>query len=216
VNLFTAPPRAEDGSLLLGGLPASEMVAAYGTPLVVIETEVLDARISAYLDTARRHNIDVSYAGKALLVKALAKHLRDRGLALDCCSLGELVTAESVGYPPERLTLHGCGKSTEELEAAVVGRVGRVVVDNFEELARLAALSRGERPVSVVLRVNTGIEAHTHEFVRTGGEDTKFGFPLIDLSRALAFAAHEPGLLLVGFHSHIGSQIVDSAPFIAN
>jgi diaminopimelate decarboxylase len=216
VNLFMAPPRAVNGSLLLGGVPASELVAAYGTPLVVIETEVLDARLSAYLDIARRLNIDVAYAGKALLVKALAEHLRDCGLSLDCCSLGELVTAESARYPPERITLHGCGKSTEELEAVVAGRVGRVVVDNFEELFRLAALSRRERPVPVILRVNTGIEAHTHEFVRTGGDHTKFGFPLADLSRALAFVAQEPGLLPIGFHSHIGSQIVESAPFIAN
>jgi diaminopimelate decarboxylase len=216
MHFLISPPRAEDGSLSLGGFPASELAASYGTPLIVIDTDMLNARIAAFRDTAQRLDIDLAYAGKALLVKALAKHLCDLGLALDCCSIGELVTAEAVSYPPERVYLHGCGKTPEELEAAAQGRVGRVVVDNFEELGRLAALSRSERPVSVILRVNTGIEAHTHEFVRTGGDDTKFGFSLSDIERALAMTACEPGLVLLGLHSHIGSQIVDAEPFIAN
>jgi diaminopimelate decarboxylase len=215
-HMLFSPDRAENGSILIGGVPASELAASYGTPLVVIDVDTLDARIAAFLQTAQRLDIDVAYAGKALLVKALAVHLRDAGLSLDCCSLGELVTAEAASYPAERIYLHGCGKPTEELQAAVDGRVGRVVVDNFDELERLGAMSRNAAPVSVILRVNTAIEAHTHEFVRTGGDNTKFGFALSDMARACAFTAAEPGLLLLGIHAHIGSQIVDSMPFIAN
>ena len=216
MHLLLSPQRAENGSITIGGVPASELAASYGTPLVVIDTDILDARIAAFAQTAQRVGIDVAYAGKALLVKALAVHLRDAGLSLDCCSLGELITAEAAGYPAQRIYLHGCGKSTEELQAAVEGRVGRVVVDSFDELERLAALARADRPVSVIIRVNTGIEAHTHEFVRTGGDNTKFGFGLGDVDRAFAFTAQEPALVLLGIHAHIGSQIVDGMPFIAN
>ena len=102
------------------------------------------------------------------------------------------------------------------MQAAVDGRVARVVVDGAEELHRLAALSRAERPIDILLRINTGIEAHTHEFVRTGGENTKFGFALDDIDAVFAEIAAEPALRLVGLHSHIGSQIVEGAPFVAN
>lgn len=216
MHLLLSPPRAENGAISIGGVPASELAASYGTPLIAIDTDILDARIAAFSESAQRLGIEVGYAGKALMVKALALHLRDSGLTLDCCSLGELITAEAVQYPPERIYLHGCGKSTDELQAVVDGRVGRIVVDGFDELERLAALARAETPVLVILRANTGIEAHTHEFVRTGGDNTKFGFALSDIDRAFAFTAAEPGLILHGMHAHIGSQIIDSAPFIAN
>jgi diaminopimelate decarboxylase len=117
---------------------------------------------------------------------------------------------------------HGCGKTDAELQAVVDGRVAFDVVDNGEELARLAAIAanahrgKGAPPVDVMLRVNTGIEAHTHAFVRTGGENTKFGIPLEQLPGVLARVAELPQLRLIGLHAHIGSQIADHAPFVSN
>lgn len=210
------PLRAADGSLQLGGLPAAELAASYGTPLIVIDTAVFDLAVAEMTAVAEELDVEVAYAGKALLIKALAERLKATALHLDCCSLGEILTAEAVRFPAERMYLHGCGKTNEELQAAVDGRVGRIVVDGFDELGRLAALSRNGRPVRIVLRFNTGIEAHTHEFVRTGGENTKFGFALGDADRAFAAVAAEPALHLVGLHAHIGSQIIDAQPFLAN
>ncbi|MDB5029227.1 MAG: lysA, partial [Candidatus Eremiobacteraeota bacterium] len=147
---------------------------------------------------------------------ALAEHLAATPLRLDVCSLGELVTAERGGFPAGRLYFHGCGKTDEELRAIVDRRVAFDVIDNDEELERLRALAPLSEPVDVMLRVNTGIEAHTHAFIRTGGENTKFGFPLDGLAAALARIAELPQLRLIGLHAHIGSQISEIGPFLAN
>ena len=216
MSYLDQPARALDGSLQLGGLPASELAASYGTPLIVIDLSIFEEQCATLMKIAQPLGIEVAYAAKAFLVGAFAQRLTTTPLLLDCCSLGEVATAEAAGFAPERIYLHGCGKSTEELEIAVEGRVGRIIVDGFDELYRLAALSRIERPLSIVLRFNSGIEAHTHECIRTGGDNTKFGFALADAAKAFAFIAAEPALRFVGLHSHIGSQILDSEPFIAN
>jgi diaminopimelate decarboxylase len=216
MSVLNNPSRAIDGSLEIGGLPTSELAASYDTPLIIIDTAQFDATIADIDATAASLGVEVAYAGKALLVVALAQRLRSTRLYLDCCSLGELLTAEVAGFPAERIYLHGCGKTQDELQAVVDGRVGRIIVDGFDELGRLAAMSRIERPVSVVLRFNTAIEAHTHEFIRTGGENTKFGFALEEADEAFAWVEREPALKLVGLHAHIGSQVIDPYPFIAN
>ncbi len=206
-------PRA---GLVLGGVPAATLAEQYGTPLLALDTDVLDANVAFFAALGARYGVDVSYAGKALLFVALARRLAASPLGLDVCSLGELLTAERAGFAPERLVLHGCGKNAAELEAAVRGRVGRVVVDHFDELAQLSAAARPDRPVAVLLRLNTGIEAHTHAYVRTGGEDSKFGFSREDLLAAVAGALAAPGLRLIGIHSHLGSQIFDASPYAAS
>jgi diaminopimelate decarboxylase len=193
-----------------------ELAAVYGTPLLVIDTDVLDRNVAFFAALGARYGLDVSYAGKALLFVALARRLAASPLGLDVCSLGELLTAERAGFAPERLVLHGCGKSAAELRAAAGGRVGRVVVDHRDELAQLAAAADPDRPVAVLLRLNSGIEARTHAYVRTGGEDSKFGFSRADMPAAVAAALAAPGLRLVGIHSHLGSQIFDAAPFSAS
>lgn len=201
----------------IGGVPARELAQTYGTPLFVVDLDELDLEIARFCDAFRTRGITVAYAGKALLLTALAEHLAATPLRLDVCSLGELVTAERGGFPAGRLYFHGCGKTDAELAAIVEGRVAFDVIDNDEELERLAALaSDAAATVDVMLRVNTGIEAHTHAFIRTGGENTKFGFGLDRLPQALARLAALPQLRLIGLHSHIGSQISETAPFVAN
>lgn len=205
-----------DGELALGGIRASELAERYGTPLLVLDLDTLDAAIARFERACRPHGVEIAYAGKALLLVALARHLAGTSLLLDVCSLGELAAAERAGFASERMILHGCGKNDEELAAAAAGRVGTIVVDNLDELRRLAQLARPERPVEVLLRVNTGIEAHTHEFVRTGGDKTKFGMSGGEIGAAAALLAETPALRFTGVHSHIGSQIYEANAFAQN
>jgi diaminopimelate decarboxylase len=142
--------------------------------------------------------------------------LAARGVGLDVCSLGELVTAERAEFPRERLTLHGAGKSDEELAAAAAGRVGAIVVDGLDELRRLAVMPAVSPSLSVLLRLNSGIEAHTHAFVRTGGDDTKFGLHQRDEDEAAAILRTNPQLRFDGLHAHVGSQIYQQQAFLAN
>jgi diaminopimelate decarboxylase len=200
----------------IGGTPARELAATYGTPLFTIDLDVLDLEVDRLLAACAPRGIAIGYAAKAFLCAALAEHLAATPLRLDVCSLGELVTAERGGFPAGRIYFHGCGKTDDELRAIVAGRVAFDVIDNVEELERLARLAAGCEPVAVMLRVNTGIEAHTHAFIRTGGENTKFGFSLDHLPMIFARLAALPQLRLIGLHSHLGSQIADLAPFLAN
>jgi diaminopimelate decarboxylase len=200
----------------LGGVNARELAETYGTPLFVIDLDELDLEIDRFAGAFATREIAVGYAGKAFLCAALAEHLAATPLRLDVCSLGELLTAERGGFPAQRMYFHGCGKTPEELAAIVERRVAFDVIDNREELERLAAIAPASDPVDVMLRLNTGIEAHTHAFVRTGGENTKFGIPVAQLPAVLARLAELPQLRLIGLHAHIGSQIAEPAPFLAN
>jgi len=200
----------------LGGVSARELAETYGTPLFVVDLDELDLEIDRFGRAFGAREIAVGYAGKAFLCAALAEHLAATPLRLDVCSLGELVTAERGGFPSARMYFHGCGKTGEELRAIVERRVAFDVIDNREELERLAALAPASDPVDVMLRINTGIEAHTHAFVRTGGENTKFGIPVAQLPAALVRVAELPQLRLIGLHAHIGSQIAELEPFLAN
>jgi diaminopimelate decarboxylase len=200
----------------LGGVSARELADAYGTPLFVIDLDELDLEIDRFVRACTPHGIAIGYAGKAFLCGALAEHLAATPLRLDVCSLGELVTAERGGFPAGRMYFHGVGKSDDELRAIVDRRVAFGVIDNHEELERLAPLASQNDPVDVMLRVNTGISAHTHAFVRTGGENTKFGVAVNRLPGIFARIAALPQLRLIGLHAHIGSQISEVAPFLAN
>jgi diaminopimelate decarboxylase len=201
----------------LGGVPAHELADEYGTPLHLIDLDIFELDVDRFMRAFDARGITVGYAGKAFLCIALAELIAQTNVRIDVCSLGELITAERGGVPAHRLYFHGCGKTDDELRAIVERRVAFDVIDNAEELERLAGLARGvDVPVDVMLRINTGIEAHTHEYVRTGGENTKFGFPLPALDAAFARIAQLPQLRLIGVHAHIGSGIVDTAPFVEN
>ena len=200
----------------LGGVAMETLAALYGTPLLVIDTDVLDQSVARFAALGSELGLDVSYAGKALLVVALARRLAATPLGLDVCSLGELLTAERAGFPVARLVMHGCAKTSAELAAVASGRVGRTVIDNSAEIAHLGSLAHEATPIRVLLRVNTGIEAHTHAHVRTGGEDSKFGLSPSDVPAAIDAVLAAPALRLAGFHSHLGSQIFDAAPYVAS
>jgi diaminopimelate decarboxylase len=176
----------------------------------------VDAAIARLSRGAESSELEISYAAKAFATIAFFRHLARHPIGLDVCSLGELVTAERAGFPPERLTLHGAGKSDEELRAVCDGRVGFVVADGIEELERLAELGRAGCRAGLILRLNVGIEAHTHAFVRTGGDDTKFGIAPRDEAAALAVLRANPQLRFAGLHAHVGSQIFHMQVYVAN
>jgi diaminopimelate decarboxylase len=184
---------------------------------VVLDLDLVDAAIEE-LERACTHetsNVEIAYAAKAFICTAFAAHLARRAVSLDVCSLGELFTAERAGFPAARITLHGAGKSDEELQAAAAGRVGCIAIDAVEELDRFAQLAR-ETAACVLLRLNTGIQAHTHSFVRTGGDDTKFGIHPRDEAAAIDILRARPQIRFQGLHAHIGSQIYQSDAFVAN
>ncbi|MBG0813053.1 diaminopimelate decarboxylase [Planomonospora sp. ID82291] len=203
-----------DGSITIGGVDVRDLAEQYGTPLYVVDEEDFRSRCRDYRSAFEGG--EVHYAAKAFLCREAARWIMQEGLGLDVCSAGELAVALSVGFPPERITMHGNNKSPAELERAVQAGIGHIVVDSFEEIARLGFLAdrHGVRP-KVLIRVTVGVEAHTHEFIATAHDDQKFGLSLN--SGAAAEAARRilalPQLELVGLHSHIGSQITDTAGF---
>ncbi|MHB8339918.1 MAG: diaminopimelate decarboxylase, partial [Mycobacteriales bacterium] len=159
----------------------------------------------------------VYYAAKAFLCTQVARWIAEEGLSLDVCTGGELAVALHAGFPPERLLLHGNNKSLSELRAAVRAGVGCIAVDSLEEIGRLAGVTAeaGAGRQRVFVRVTPGVEAHTHEFVATGQEDQKFGFSLASgaAAEAVRRVLEVPTLHLAGLHTHIGSQIFDTAGF---
>ncbi|NYI06410.1 diaminopimelate decarboxylase [Allostreptomyces psammosilenae] len=206
--------RGEDGVLRLGGVPVTQLAAEFGTPAYFLDEDDFRARARAWREAFA--GADVFYAGKAFLSRAVVRWLVEEGLNLDVCSGGELAVALAGGMPAERLALHGNNKSRAELAAAVEAGVGRIVVDSFEEIERLDAIAR-ERGVrqGVLVRVTVGVEAHTHEFIATAHEDQKFGLALAggQAAEAVRRVLAADGLTLLGLHSHIGSQIFDTAGF---
>jgi diaminopimelate decarboxylase len=207
--------RAPDGSLTLGGIGADRLAQTYGTPLVVLDLAVVDSAIDELAALGRSSDLEISYAAKAFSNVEFFRHLARAGnVGLDVCSLGELVTAERAGFPAERITLHGSGKTDDELQAAADGRVGYLAVDGIEELERFAGIVRGNG-AAIILRLNVGIEAQTHAFVRTGGADTKFGIHARDEAAALTILRENPNLRFAGLHAHIGSQIFQRDAYIA-
>ncbi|MDY0810398.1 diaminopimelate decarboxylase [Kitasatospora purpeofusca] len=208
--------RGADGVVTVGGLDVNRIAAEFGTPAYVMDEADFRARARAWRD-AFGSDADVYYAGKAFLSKAVVRWLHEEGLNLDVCSSGELAVALAAGMPPERIALHGNNKSVDELEHAVKTGVGHIVVDSYEEIERLAAVAahQGVRQ-PVLIRVTVGVEAHTHEFIATAHEDQKFGLSLTGGAAAEAVRrvlAHPGSLELRGIHSHIGSQIFDTAGF---
>lgn len=196
------------GRASVGGCELDALAVEHGTPLYVYDEEDLRARCSAY--AAAFGDDCVAYAGKAFLCVAMARLVAEEGLHLDVATGGELAVALRAGFPPGRLVFHGNNKSDAELSAALDAGVGRVVIDSFDEIDRLDALVASGRQSPVVLvRVTPGVEAHTHEHIETGVEDSKFGLSL-DRGEALAAAQRvvEGGRLhFAGLHCHIGSQV---------
>ena len=207
--------RRVGGVLTIGGKDVRDLAAEFGTPLYVCDEQDVRSRCREYVQ-AFGPDGRVFYAAKAFCCRALLRWVHSEGLGVDVCTGGELEVALSAGLPPEQITLHGNNKTIDELVRAVSAGVGHVVADSFEEIARLAYLAEGAavRP-NVLVRVTTGVEATTHEFMATAHDDQKFGFSLASgaADEAVRRVLASPGLTFAGLHSHIGSQIFDTAGF---
>jgi diaminopimelate decarboxylase len=207
--------RSGGGVLTLGGIDVRELAAEFGTPLYVCDEEDVRSRCREYLDAFGPEG-RVFYAAKAFCSRAMLRWVSSEGLGVDVCTGGELEVALSAGVPPEQITMHGNNKMQDELARAVEAGIGHIVVDSFEEIARLAYLTEGAgtKP-NVLVRVTTGVEAHTHEFMATAHDDQKFGFSLASgaADEAVRRVIACPGVTFAGLHSHIGSQIFDTAGF---
>lgn len=213
-RLWSATAEKTDGVLSVGGVALTDLVAAHGSPAYVLDEADFRARAAAFRDAFADY--DVYYAGKAFLCTATARWVAEEGLCLDVCTGGELAVAQRAGFPMHRVELHGNNKSDAELRRSVGLGVGRVVVDSFVEIERLAAVvAELGATVNVMVRVTPGVEAHTHEYIATAHEDQKFGFSITagDAFEAVRRVERAPGLELRGLHCHIGSQIFDSAGF---
>ena len=204
----------DDGALEVGGVDLRDLVAEHGSPAYVLDEADFRARARAFREAFGDY--DVYYAGKAFLCTAVARWVREEGLSLDVCSAGELTVALRAGVDPARIGYHGNNKTVSELRRAVDAGVGRIVLDSFTEIERLAAITAETGSVApVMVRVTAGVEAHTHEYIATAHEDQKFGFSISsgDAFEAVRQVQEAPGLDLRGLHSHIGSQIFDTAGF---
>jgi diaminopimelate decarboxylase len=233
------------GVLTVGGLDVRDLAAEFGTPLFICDEADFRQRCRSYRE-AFGAQAGVFYAAKAFCSRGVLRWVTEEGLGVDVCTGGELEVALQAGVPPEMITLHGSNKLESELARALDAGVGHIVVDSFEEIARLAYLTdppvpgRGARIAAgssgnangngngtgeqgaasrprVLVRVTTGVEAHTHEFVATAHDDQKFGFSLSSgaADEAVRRVLACPGVELAGLHSHIGSQIFDTDGFEA-
>lgn len=218
------------GRLSIGGVDLVDLAQEHGTPLFVYDEVHLRRSCQ---EAVEAWGDGVAYATKAFLCRAMARLAHEEGMCLDVSTAGELHTALRSGVPGDRLVLHGNNKSETELAMALESGVRRIVVDSFDEIALLdrllrhsvpfrlsdssadgAAMPGRRRPVPVLVRVTPGVEAHTHEFVRTGHDDTKFGFTLSTgaAARAVEALRQVEGVELVGVHAHIGSQVFEVGP----
>lgn len=209
----------KSGNLEIGGVDAIELAQTFGTPLYVYDVALMRERARGFKKTFEDQNINaqVAYASKAFSTVAMIQLAEEEGLSLDVVSGGELYTAIVAGFPVERIHFHGNNKSREELEMALDHQIGCIVVDNFHEIELLKAICQEKNAkVSILLRITPGIEAHTHDYILTGQEDSKFGF---DLQNGQAAKALETVLDfhyfdVLGLHCHIGSQIFETTGFL--
>lgn len=209
----------KNDELYIGGISCLELAKTYQTPLYVFDEQLARENCREYVKhfKVKEHRNRVAYAGKAFLPLHMCQLIKEEGLYLDVVSGGELYTAHKAQFPMENVLFHGNNKTIDEIKMGLELGVGRFVVDNYYELDLLEQFCK-ERGTSqaIYLRITPGIEAHTHDYIKTGQIDSKFGFTLTngDLYECLASFHRYDHLQLVGLHAHIGSQIFDVEPFL--
>ena len=208
----------QNNHLEIGGIDTIALANKYGTPVYVLDVEYVENVCSAYLDTLNRNYGygTVAYASKALSCKAIYQIMKAQNMSIDVVSGGEIYTALSVGFPAEKMYFHGNNKLISELEYAISSNVGTIVADNLEEIEIIDRIAKQKGIVqNILLRINPGVEAHTHNFVQTAKIDSKFGFYIAngDADKALKHSLKFKNVNLRGFHSHIGSQIFQKEAF---
>lgn len=209
----------DNGILTIGGVRVDELVKEYSTPLYVLDEDTVRNNIRNFkksLDDNYEKGM-VLYASKALNCLELCRIANDEGIGLDCVSAGEIYTALTAGFPAERIYFHGNNKTEDELEYAIDNNIGVIIVDNYYELDAIEEIAKQKKKtVKVMFRIKPGIDAHTHDFIRTGQIDSKFGFALEngEAYNAVKSTLDKENLKLIGLHCHIGSQIFDDRPFM--
>lgn len=208
----------EAGQLVIGGTEAAELAKRFGTPLYVYDEALIRQTIRAYKAAFEKSGLryDIAYASKAFCTMAMCRLVADEGLSIDVVSGGEMYTALKANFPPERIHFHGNNKTPDEIEQALEAGIGLFVVDSFHELQLLGALATEKGLVAdIELRLSPGVEVHTHEYISTGQEDSKFGFSIAKgtARQAVEQALQTKGVRLVGIHCHIGSQIFETEGF---
>lgn len=209
----------QNDQLYIGGVSCLELAQTYQTPLYVFDEQLARQNCREYVDyfKVKENGNRVAYAGKAFLPLHMCRIIKEEGLYLDVVSGGELYTAYKADFPMKKVLFHGNNKTIEEIKMGLDLGVGRFVVDNYYELDLLEQFCK-ERQIkqSIYLRITPGIEAHTHDYIKTGQIDSKFGFTLMngDLHECLSIFHQYEHLNLIGLHAHIGSQIFDVDPFL--
>ncbi|MCR2803069.1 diaminopimelate decarboxylase [Paenibacillus soyae] len=208
----------EKGHLEIGGCDVADLAKEFGTPLYIVDEALVRQRASEYVEAFKASGLkfQVAYASKAFSIMAMCAIAEQEGLSLDVVSDGELYTALQAGFPVERIHFHGNNKTPDEINMALDAGIGCFVVDNFNELALLNALAGDKgKKVNILLRITPGVEAHTHDYISTGQQDSKFGFDLGNgaAKQAIAEAMKLTNLNVLGVHSHIGSQIFEVEGF---
>ncbi|MCD7033301.1 diaminopimelate decarboxylase [Metabacillus sp. GX 13764] len=208
-----------DGHLEIGGADTISLAKKYGTPLYIYDVALIRERARGFTEAFQKAGVkaQVAYASKAFSSIAMFQLAHEEGLSLDVVSGGELYTAIQAGFPASKIHFHGNNKSAEELEMALQHQIGCIVVDNFHEISLLKLLGKQlNKKVPVLLRVTPGVEAHTHDYITTGQEDSKFGFDLQNgqIEQAIKQVLDAGTFDFLGIHCHIGSQIFDAAGFV--
>lgn len=211
--------KVKNDQLYIGGVSCLELAQTYQTPLYVFDEQLARQNCQAYMKhfKVKENNNRIAYAGKAFLPLHMCRLIKDEGLYLDVVSGGELYTAHKVNFPMEKVLFHGNNKTIEEIQMGLDLGVGRFVVDNYYELNLLEQFCKEKQMKQpIYLRITPGIEAHTHDYIKTGQIDSKFGFTLTngDLYECLSNFHQYKHLELIGLHAHIGSQIFDVTPFL--
>lgn len=206
--------RDEHGTLVLGGASSTELLDRHGSPAYFIDEADFRERCADFRQAF--DGWEIFYAGKSLLTKTVARWVFEEGLNLDVTTMGEMRIALEGGMPAARLGFHGNNKSVEEIEFALEQGVGQFIVDSFQEIERIeAACEKFGVQAKALVRVTTGVEAHTHEYIATAHEDQKFGLSILggQALAGLVRCEHSPHIELLGIHSHIGSQIFETMGF---
>lgn len=214
--------RNAQGEIEIGGVGVRELIRRHGSPLYVVDQEDFEARLMqtkrAFTEAAQRNGTSAKlyYASKALLTSDVVRWVDQAGLSIDVSTGGELAVALAAGIPGERIGLHGNNKSLVEIGRAISAGVGAIVIDSELEIERIASVATAQGKTQAVrLRVNSGVHAHTHEYLATAREDQKFGIAISDVPDLVAKIRSHSHLRFLGLHSHIGSQIFVVDGFIA-
>ena len=209
----------KNNTLYIGGISCVDLANKYSTPLYVFDEDLIRENCREYRKyfKVEENNNKVAYAGKAFLTLYMCNLIKEENLCLDVVSGGELYTAHKANFPMENILFHGNNKTIDEIQMGIELGVGRFVVDNFYELDIIEEICKGKNKIQeIYFRITPGIEAHTHDYIKTGQIDSKFGFALIngDLYEAIEKLSEYKNIKLVGLHAHIGSQIFDIEPFM--